>query len=596
MRDRISGLNPALVWLSNLLSCFASEDIKIPIDFHEQVKEIKDILRSDVSGLVNSMLDFAIDSATVDYIIETSNIELNNIIDYWLKHINISLLGRVPTGIKSLSKEYYRERWKNSSLIVLRSTWEDVNISGTKFYLPTKMWFVDGANIKVENASKNGNRIIGTEKYSLKVTEKILKPLPIEDNERIFIQKPFSQWSQLYPVPFLVQRGILKNLKVYDLINKKGEQIVGKALEYLLLLKKGSEQMAMKGDPDYTYTTEELQAIKTNFEQMLAASKMSKGVPTYVSNFDTSLEHLIPDYSKILNAALFENPEKRLLAGLGLIDIVEGTSSSRRESLLNPKPFIAQTESGIKDFVSLLSDVIETIKIENKEKHKKYMNEEIELHYPPIKQFITDNLRDHFRSTYDRGLLSKQTYIEVIGDFDLDIEKKRRVNETEENLDTILYPPITQNQEGKGIDIEGVPPIETTPPDKVGPEKKNYKAIYEEAPYKDNKDLPDSVKVLPPEGQTLWRNVFNKSYPKGEDYARKVAWTVVKKIFKKVEDKWVKKTKTKGEDGKMISLENASTEEILTNIIQLQKIELQDSQLKLAAKLLKDEGGKNENL
>lgn len=560
MSSQIPSMNPLLSWLSDMLALSSNESIIIPTDYHTQVEKIKTVLRSDISGLVSSVLDFSINCASTDYMIETSNQELNTIIDHWLKNINISLLGKIPIGVKALSKEYYRERWKNSSLIVLRTSWENVDISGTTFYLPTKMWLVDGANVKIQNEKKD-TRIIGTEKYFIKITEKIFKELPINEDEKIFVQKPFNSWSDLYSTPFLIQRGIYKNLMVYDSINKRGETIVGKALEYLLMLKKGSEQLAMKGDPDYVYSPDELKEIKVNFTKMLQESKNVRGTPTYVTNFDTQLEHLIPEYSKILSSNLYENVEKRLLAGLGLIDIVEGTSSARRESILNPKPFIAEVESGINDFITLLSDVITTIKIENSKQHPKYMNADISLHHPPVKQFITDSLRDHFRSAYDRGLLSKRTYTEVIGDFDLDIEIKRRNTETEEKLEEKLYPPVTVNNEDKGIDLIKNNPkkTETIPPDKIGPEKKNFKssiteiepyegsdtefiealhdfnAEYEEAPYKKNSDLPLAVKKYSKEAQTAFREAFNNALEQYKDEAKafKVAWSVLKKIVNK---------------------------------------------------------------
>jgi hypothetical protein len=563
--SNIKPLNPLLQWLGDMISYYATEEIRTPVGFHQQVAKVKHVLISDTSGIVNSMLDFAINAATVDYIVETENQELNTIVDYWLNNINIGILGRVPIGIKALSKEYYRERWKNSSLIVLRSTWEDVDISGTQFYLPTKMWFVDGANVEVKNEDKD-MRIIGTEEYSLKITEKLTKKLPIGKDEKIFVQKPFNSWTDLYPVPFLIQRGLWKNLMLYDLINTKGEKVVGRALEYLMLMKKGSEQLAMKGDPDYVYGTDELKAIKDNFKTMLFNAKTEAGTPTYVTNFDTSLDHIIPEYSKVLNAGLYENVEKRLLAGLGLIDIVEGTSSTRRESLLNPKPFITETENGIKDFIALLSDIIVTIKKENINKHKKYMNEKIELHYHPIKQFVTDTIRDHFRSCYDRGILSKQTYAEIVGQVDFDIEIARRNAEKKNKTDEICYPPIIQNKEeqiykDETFTKEPTPKIpdnklkkDDIPPDKTGPEKINYKAneeepydgsdqefvealqefskVFEQSPYQRNEDLPPAVQKYSNEKQKAFRDAFNNSLKqyKNETIAFKVAWAILKKI------------------------------------------------------------------
>lgn len=62
-------------------------------------------------------------------------------------------------------------------------------------------------------------------------------------------------------------------------------------------------------------------------------------------------------------------------------------------------------------------------------------------------------------------------------------------------------------------------------------------------PYSSNSALPDSIKVLPTEAQSVWRRVFNENYSKGEDSARKIAWTAVKNGWKKTsEGKWVKKS------------------------------------------------------
>ena len=65
-------------------------------------------------------------------------------------------------------------------------------------------------------------------------------------------------------------------------------------------------------------------------------------------------------------------------------------------------------------------------------------------------------------------------------------------------------------------------------------------------PYSRNKDLPEGVKnALPRTGQTIWRKAFNSALEGtcdgDEECAAKVAWSAVKKVFKKEGDKWVKK-------------------------------------------------------
>lgn len=472
-------MNPALTWLWDMMSFYVSDEITIPDDFETQVSSIKKVLQSDTSGIINSMLDFAITSATVDYTIETDNVNFTKLIEDWFKQVNISLLGKIQTGIKPLAKEYFRERWKNSSLLALRTVWDNVTIEGTNFYLPVKMWFVDGENIIIKDDSET--RIIGTEKYYIKIDERHKKLIPSEKNEYLFVQKPFDSWSSLYPTPFLIQRGLYKNLKLFDLLSKKGEKFIAKALEYLLMLRKGSERLALEGGADYTYSEDDLKKVKEDFGTMINNNKTLVGTPTYVTNFDTMLEHISPEYQKVMNAEAYSVIEKRILAGLGLIEIVEGIASTRREGILNPKPFISEVENGITDFVALLTDVTALIKQKNQERHPKYFGEKIQLHYTPIKAFISDAVRDHLRSCYDRGVISKQTYSEVVGQVDFDIEVTRRKAEKTEKINEILYPPVINNIENKpNIEDFTTKTKDNIPTDKKGPEAKNYKGTEEE--------------------------------------------------------------------------------------------------------------------
>tara|TARA_Y100000310_G_C20117867_1_gene550108 strand:+ start:361 stop:558 length:198 start_codon:yes stop_codon:yes gene_type:complete len=62
-------------------------------------------------------------------------------------------------------------------------------------------------------------------------------------------------------------------------------------------------------------------------------------------------------------------------------------------------------------------------------------------------------------------------------------------------------------------------------------------------PYKKNSELPDSVlNVLPAKAQDIFRETFNSVYrEKDEVTAFKIAWSAVKKKYKKKGKKWVKK-------------------------------------------------------
>jgi cation transport regulator ChaB/uncharacterized Zn finger protein (UPF0148 family) len=376
--------------------------------------------------------------------------------------------------------------------------------------------------------------------------------------------------------------------------------------------------------------------------------------------------------------------EKRLLAGLGLVDVVQGAGTTRRESTLNPKPFIGEIQSGVSDFKCLLRDVMTTVIEKNKTSHKKYFtNSKInEIRSTPIKIFLSDDGKSLLRSAYDRGCLSKQTFVELVGDVDYTVEVERRKNEAARGEAKTMYPPVIQNQEtiadpGETTDTINAPGKQPTST-KDGPESKNYnqaeethcpycetsfdfesqkeiiigtvlcpecgkevsiddleesfapditetyirlrqkgpndfdketfrtislstsrgiKAIigrlkgkttttvqsylfdktkwnvkdaqtwvkkhqgsinegsdefgeeeffvsqqeFEQAPYRTNNELPANVKKLPSGAQSIWRDVFNENYPKGEDYAFRIAWTAVKNAYQKIGNRWSRK-------------------------------------------------------
>jgi len=76
-------------------------------------------------------------------------------------------------------------------------------------------------------------------------------------------------------------------------------------------------------------------------------AKKNGGLPTRATSFDEKVEHLIPSLMNIFDPKLFTVAEKGILGGMGFLDIAESVSSSRKESVLNPKPFIEETKSGV---------------------------------------------------------------------------------------------------------------------------------------------------------------------------------------------------------------------------------------------------------
>jgi len=104
-------------------------------------------------------------------------------------------------------------------------------------------------------------------------------------------------------------------------------------------------------------------------------------------------------------------------------------------------------------------------------------------------------------------------------------------------------------------------------------------AEFEQAPWRTNEDLPASLKKLPSGAQTIFRKTFNNCYPKGEDYAFRVAWSAVKRVYKKIGDKWVRKS--------IGELEQSFKELETGDLIELQKLEILGKQGKLLDTLIK---------
>jgi len=551
-----------LNWLIDMVSMFQGSIANVASDYRGQVLQVKKLMENDETGIISSMLDFGISSAAdVNFSVEVNNANLGNTLNGWLDDINTTLLGKIPIGIEALAKEYYRERWKGSSFLLLRTVWGDVD--GMR--LPIKMWFVDGEDIDV----KNDSRVVtlGDEKYGLIVDHQKKKviPLPGQKNEKIFVQKPYCSWGTNYATPFIIQRGLYKNAIIMKNLINKGEVVVAKALEYLMVVKKGTEALAKENRSEFIYSDEDLKAVKTQLG-IIAEERTNAGTPSYITNFDTDIEHLIPDYEKILKPALFVPTERRILSGLGLVDIVESTSSSKREGTLNPKPYIGELNSGVRDFAALIKDILLTIIIENKGRHPKYFSSKnsLEVRHTPVKAFMTDDYKTMLRSLYDRGVLSKQTFVEVVGETSYAEEKDRRMQEDVNGDNKIFYPPVIQNMEQDYNDPDGKETPDSkiedeekdASPDKKGPEAKNYT---------NSSQLPADVKdYMSTTLQNVWMGVFNDAVSKGEEYALNIAWAVIGKIAKPNKDgKWTKKKSKASMDDLVIS----AVQEIVKPII-----------------------------
>lgn len=488
-----SGLFSAFLdWL------YQSGEIKVPADYHSRCDFIAKMTDNDSSAMVNTILDYAINSASeTDYHVESENKTLESLFNLWLDNVNINING-VPMGLQHLAKEYFRERWAGSSLCLMRvSGWKELSLNSNSIVVPTVLWFVNGSSIYVKRPNEK-NYQLGTDQYFLDANFKT--ELKSDKKEQVIIQKPYARWYEKYPVPYLVRKGVLKNYLTLKSLHEKVDEIVSKVLPYLFVIEKGTEAMAQQG---ITYTDPELQDFVEQFKHMLEKYKIEKGrTPANVIPFDQKYNHLIPDMLPVLKEDLYNEINRRILIGLGFVDVIQGISSTRKESIINPKPFITELNTGVEGFKDILMDVVNLIIDRNQATYPKLFadGKYLEIINAPLKINV-EAILDIVRNQYDRGLISKRTFIESTG-FDYETEKERRQKELKQGDEDLFYPPIIQNQERDTSSQEetrlGIKPSKDRKAENLDLEKQGKKKGSPEAKNFTNA----SMRVLCPKCQT----------------------------------------------------------------------------------------------
>jgi len=545
------------VFLNNLFSLFLKKII-IPDTFKEQAEAIDKMLVDDVTGLVDSLTDFAVQSATVEYGIETDNENLNKILKRWSTQVNKDYKGKIPPGLKSLAKEYFKERWKGASFPVLKITkWG--NYDG--YELPARMFFVDGKEVKAKSKSDEDVLTLDSYDYYLGDTENENAKL----DSGVIFSRPYGRWFDKYPVPFLIKRGVYHNYRIIHSLKQFGNKILEEVIPYLMLVKKGSSELTNAGK---TYTDAEYKAIYEDIQDLLREYKdhrASRDAQTKmrVTDYAEEIKHLIPDLATAFTPKLFEQAEKNILGGLGFIDIVQSASETRREAVINPKGFIEEVRAGVEDFKLLIYQVL-LLAMERNETSIKYNNSEFIVTSSPVRGLITDKFKQELRLLWKHGQLSNQTYAELVGEIEYSTEKIRRDNELQDGTEILMYPHYTENKENdispleekrnkdEDINNDGSPMRK----DKDDKEKfdMSQKRDLEIAPYNNTKQLPKRVKKnMSADLQKVFLSVVNKALKTYESESRafRVAWSAIKKIARKdKKGNWVRKKKR--QDGKLI--------------------------------------------
>ncbi len=521
----------------NLALSFLLKKIVVPSDYHHQVQAVKEMQMDDISGLVDSLTDFSVESATVDFTIETDNSKFTKTLKKWMERVNKDY-PQIPSGMQELSKEYFKERWKYSSFPILKiAEWGTID----GITVPTKMFFVDGESIVAHDIDENDENLKVTN-YDYYIGSKKESKYKLEKN--CIYARPFGRWFDEYPVPYLIKRGVYHNWKIIQSLKSLQSKILEQVIPYMLLVKKGSEGLAKENIK--TYSQPELQQVVTDMQALMDEMKSTNSggynikSPIRATNFDEEITHLIPKLDTIFDPKLFAQAERNVLSGLGFIDVIQGISDTRKESILNPKGFVVEIKSGVDGFKGILKELVFLIQEKNK-KHIKYMNSEFYVSASPVNAFMSDSFKELIRSLYDRGRVSSQTAVELIAETDFRTEVHRREKEEKQGISERLYPPVIRNDEGKGIDLPGDTPEDEMqdhlPEDKKGIEKKNYdmsKTDLEGSPYPTLVSLPDYIKKKYNKTlQNKWRKIWNNAYQymlkktgnikRAESYAFRVA-------------------------------------------------------------------------
>jgi len=442
-----SDFNSAL-WAAFLSYLYTQGKIDVPADFRTRISAIRYVLDSDVTGVINTLLDYSINTAAAtDYTIECADNTLKALLNEWLRYVNLNVNG-IPTGIVEFSKEYYKERWKEGSLILARcASWKEIKIANVGIRVPTVIWLVNSASIYIQRDKENFE--LGKDRFFL--DQAMHKELP-EKREKIVIQRPYDRWWTQYATPYIIKKGIYRNYKALEMLQEKTEEVLTKFVPYLFTITKGTAEQFNKG---VDITDEDLKNLSAGLREKLEQYKRNKGkTPIWTKPFDTEAEHLIPDLRNILTMELFNQGYRAILAGLGFVDVIQGITSTRKEAVLNPAPFIEEVNAGVDGFKSLLMEIIYLIIQENKLDHRKLFNRNKKLYIAntPLKVNVQPILSD-LRQGFIYGSLSIKTYQEVLG-IDPETERERMIDEWESGDRELFYAHITQNTEDKGIDTK----------------------------------------------------------------------------------------------------------------------------------------------
>jgi len=511
-------------------------------DYHKQMVQINELLENDYTGIVKTIYEFMVATGSVNMNFVTDNVNLTLALNDWAtKKLNAGISKDIPRGLKAVTTQYMRERYK-SSFIALNIIWEKID----DLILPGKMWFSDGSAIIVDGSKDD----LTKKKYYINETE-----LRDGTKSTVLIRKPFNSWYEDYATPYLIGKGVMYNALLKKSLIQSQASVVEEMVPYILALRAGDATLMAKnamGDIE-----KQLSGVKESLKQAKRNQKYQSdsGDMILKGRYDLQVEHLIPDLTKLFNESVIKPVNNDLLCGLGLVEL-QGFSSDRQEAILNPKVMVEEILNGVLGAKELYDEVKELIIEKNASLHPKAMGKDIRIVPGVVKAFITNDMSKLIKNHVDTGLLSIEDAFSVLPQgYDFEISKKRRTQESENGDEDLFFPRVILNQDSNGTN-DDTNPRTPTPQEVPQKKKKVVKAEeasledeeageYLEAPYTKEK-YPAQLKNLPVGARNLWIRVFNAvlSETNDENKARQAAWHAVKGKYHKDGDKWVKNQAT----------------------------------------------------
>jgi len=512
------------------LAFSGSQKIKVSGSYHGQMGQIKSLLKNDKTALISTILEFMVHSATVNYDFDAQNKNLNTALESWTKNLNKDVNIDIPKGLRNFTEQYMRERL-TSSMNVVRIKWAEID----GYWLPSRMWLMDGASIYIKNTKGNLN----TNKYYLGKPGKN-NIIETSENETVLIRKPYNQWYDAYPTPYLVKKGALYHAIFKLQTLERISEVVNTAFPYQFFIKMGTEQAINQGKaPSEEMLRAQLKAFQDKTSD-LSTHQFAKGLAGAFPA-DVNFEELIPSYDKVLNDKILAPIDRNIMSALGMIEL-KGFAQNREEMILNPKVLVEEVVECVNDYTDFLDSIMDLIKEKNKAKYTS--NGTIDVSSGAIESFVTDDMRNLIRSLYDRGLVSMQDALEDTTSLNFKTQVKKRKQENKLELTELMYPRKTQN-----MDVEEQPEQindkkEDTTEDKKkdSPEAKNYKdAELIITPMKTVRSIPEEIKKnLTKAQQQKFRKNFNIALKAGKELEYSDAELektsmefAVKKVFEK---------------------------------------------------------------